>query len=164
MTNYFRISRGVRQGCVLSPLLFFLARVEILASKVRQDRALMALNVQERKNLKSLNFFFFKLIIIHYHTQQQKKIMFKPRIKLNNNICIAIDDKCSLCVQPDSLEHTFLHCQDFIDLLEASVQWFGVNHNIVLNISPSEALLIKVPEYLLMTSPLKKNCVSFCCE
>ena len=80
----------------------------------------MALNVQERKNLKSLNFFFFKLIIVHYHTQQQKKLIFKPRIKLNN-ICIAIDDKCSLCVQPDSLEHTFLHCQDFIDLLEASV-------------------------------------------
>ena len=31
-------------------------------------------------------FFCFKLIIIHYHTQKQKKIKFKPRIKLNNNI------------------------------------------------------------------------------
>ena len=37
-----------------------------------------------------LNFIFFclKLIIIHYHTQKQKKIKFKPRIKLNHNTYI----------------------------------------------------------------------------
>ena len=34
-----------------------------------------------------LNFIFlcFKLIIIHYHTPKQRKIKFKPRIKLNHN-------------------------------------------------------------------------------
>ena len=31
-------------------------------------------------------FFCFKLIIIYYHTQKQKKIKFKPRIKLKHNI------------------------------------------------------------------------------
>ena len=31
-------------------------------------------------------FFCFKLIIVYYHTQKQKKIKFKPRIKLNHNI------------------------------------------------------------------------------
>ena len=36
------------------------------------------------------NFVFlcFKLIIIHYHTQTQRKIKFKPRMKLNHNIYI----------------------------------------------------------------------------
>ena len=32
-------------------------------------------------------FLCFKLIIIHYHTQKQREIKFKPRIKLNHNIC-----------------------------------------------------------------------------
>ena len=37
----------------------------------------------------NLIFFRFKLIVKHYHTQKQKKIKFKPRIKLNHNMYIT---------------------------------------------------------------------------
>ena len=36
ITNYFKVLRGVQQGCPLSPLLFVLG-VEILAQKIRQS-------------------------------------------------------------------------------------------------------------------------------
>ena len=43
-TNYFQLSRGVRQGCPLSPYLFILG-VEILACKIRQNKEMQGIKV-----------------------------------------------------------------------------------------------------------------------
>ena len=43
-TNYFQLSRGVRQGCPLSPYLFVLA-IELLACKIRQEKEMQGINI-----------------------------------------------------------------------------------------------------------------------
>ena len=53
-TNYFALSRGVRQGCPLSPFLFVLV-VELLASKIRQDKEIQGIKIF-RKEVKISQF------------------------------------------------------------------------------------------------------------
>ena len=43
-TNNFKLSRGVRQGCPLSPYLFILA-AEVLATKIRQEKSIKGINI-----------------------------------------------------------------------------------------------------------------------
>ena len=47
-TNPFKLSRGVRQGCPLSPYLFILS-VEILACKIRQNREIQGIQIFEKE-------------------------------------------------------------------------------------------------------------------
>ena len=55
MTKYFKVSRGVRQGCPLSPLLFVLA-VEMLALKIRQDQLCRGIELPNGQNAKISQF------------------------------------------------------------------------------------------------------------
>ena len=55
MTNYLQVSRGVRQGCPLSPLLFVLS-VELLALKIRQDQLCRGVPLPDGQNAKISQF------------------------------------------------------------------------------------------------------------
>ena len=55
LSNYFKVSRGVRQGCPLSPVLFILA-VEILACKIRQDPSCKGINLPNQREAKISQF------------------------------------------------------------------------------------------------------------
>ena len=44
---------------------------------------------------------------------------------------IANDEKCEICNELDSIEHTFLDCPEFLKLLDASLQWFNNRHSTV---------------------------------
>ena len=47
-TNFFKLSRGVRQGCPLSPYLFIVG-AEILACKIRQDKTIKGITVFQKE-------------------------------------------------------------------------------------------------------------------
>ena len=70
---------------------------------------------------------------------------------------IANDEKCEMCNELDSIEHTFLDCPEFLKLLDASLQWFNNHHSTVLTISPYDVILNQVPTSLQLSLHLKKK-------
>ena len=70
---------------------------------------------------------------------------------------IANDLNCVTCHEPDSLEHTFLECHDFLKLLEASLLWFNVQHLSDIKLSLEEVLLNLLPSSLLLSSVFGKK-------
>ena len=41
---------------------------------------------------------------------------------------LASDDKCPFCLNPDSVEHTFLYCQESKELFSRTLRWFNEYH------------------------------------
>ena len=55
MTKYFKVSRGVRQGCPLSPFIFVTA-AELLAAKIRQNEIYKGVQLANNKEAKISQF------------------------------------------------------------------------------------------------------------
>ena len=55
VTNYFKVSRGVRQGCPLSPILFILS-AELLAQKIRQSSKSKGIKLPNKAEVKLSQF------------------------------------------------------------------------------------------------------------
>ena len=62
MTNYFKVLRGARQGCSLSPFLFVIA-AELLATKIRQSALCRGFQLPNNKEAKISQFADDKTVI-----------------------------------------------------------------------------------------------------
>ena len=78
-----------------------------------------------------------------------------------NRFGIANDVNCVMCDGPDSLEHTFLECCDFLKLLEASLLWFNVQHFSDIKLSLEAVLLNLLPSSLPLSSASWKKLSHF---
>ena len=54
---------------------------------------------------------------------------------------IRNDDLCNQCKNPDSLEHTFLHCPVNIKFYQEISSWFNGSHNTLINLSLEQILM-----------------------
>ena len=50
-------------------------------------------------------------------------------------------DKCVMCGENDSIEHTFFECQSFLKLSDESLQWFNSLHKIDVNLTSLQYFL-----------------------
>ena len=128
LTTYFNISRGVRQGCPLSPLLFILA-MELLAVKIRQDSDCKGISLPDDQKVK-ISQFADDTTIITENVESLKPhllildrfVVMKRELKLFR---LADNDKCIYCFNADSIEHTFINCTESVKLYSQIILWFN---------------------------------------
>ena len=53
---------------------------------------------------------------------------------------LAFDDKCPLCLNPDSIEHTFIYCQESTDFFLKTLRWFNDYHKAKIKLSNKQIL------------------------
>ena len=55
---------------------------------------------------------------------------------------LASDAKCPLCLNPHSIEHTFIHCQESTDFLTKTLGWFNDFHKTKIKLSNRQIVFI----------------------
>ena len=114
LTSYFNISRGVRQGCPLSPLLFILA-VELLAVKIRQDPDYRGISLPDGQEIKISQFADDTTII----TENVKSL--KPHLQIldrfGNISGLKLNKKKTKAMWMGSMKDSNLKVLDFFHLM-----------------------------------------------
>ena len=54
---------------------------------------------------------------------------------------ITTDDTCPLCPSPDSIEHTFIHCNESTNFFRKTSKWFNDCHRTCIQLSNKQILL-----------------------
>ena len=66
---------------------------------------------------------------------------------------LASDDKCPFCLNPDSIEHTFLYCQESKEFFSKTLRWFNEYHKENVQLSNKQILFNTFNDSLPMQMP-----------
>ena len=67
---------------------------------------------------------------------------------------LASDDKCPFCLNPDSIEHTFLYCQESKEFFSKTLRWFNEYHKENVQLSNKQILFNTFDDSLPMQMPI----------
>ena len=67
---------------------------------------------------------------------------------------LASDDKCPLWLNPDSIEHTFLYCQESKEFFSKTLRWFNEYHKENVQLSNKQILFNTFDDSLPMQMPI----------
>ena len=67
---------------------------------------------------------------------------------------LASDDKCPFCLNPDSIEHTFLFCQKSKEFFSKTLRWFNEYHKENVQLSNKQILFNTFDDSLPMQMPI----------
>ena len=74
---------------------------------------------------------------------------------------LASDDKCPVCLNPHSIEHTFIHCQESTDFFTKTLGWFHYFHKTKIKLSNRKILFNRYVWRLLLNSIVLKMAANF---
>ena len=77
---------------------------------------------------------------------------------------MANDDYCTRCLNPDSIEHTFINCHDSVFFHNRTLGWFNSMHSTKIDLSSNQTFRYMFSENcsVLSLSPLKVDIVLQC--